>query len=540
MSDYSSQNAAEAIAAGLVGAGCRHAFGMPGGEVLVLLDALVRAGVEFTLARNENAAGFMAEGAWQATGAPGVLLTTIGPGLANAVNSIANAFQEQVPVIVLSGCIGPAQASQFTHQVIDQQALLAPITKATFQVAEGNAQVIVEKALAIAQADPPGPVHIDLPDSLATTPAPVLDTPAPLVHPAGGLASSAVDQALTRLKVAKKPMIVAGIGAVLHGAGPDILRLAEASGMPVVTTYKAKGIIPEDHPLALGGHGLSPLSDKTILPLLAASDCVLCLGYDPIEMRSDWIRPWAAESALEFVHAQAEHGMHGSALRQVADVRAAARALAEGLAEPLQGVWPEGEPLAARAALAKVFAPRETWGPHAIFGVLNTDLAENSVVTVDSGAHRILLSQMFHANRPGHLLQSAAFCTMGVALPLAIGFKRAAPQVPVVAVVGDGGLDMAPGDLATLRDMRLPLTIVVLVDDALTLIGRKQTAMQLAQNAVTFGRTDLPALARAYGGHGETVRDVDALRQALHGAEGRDGFTLVACEIDKDGYLGAF
>ncbi len=531
--------AAEAIAAGLARAGCRHAFGVPGGEVLELLDALERAGVGFTLAKHENAAGFMAEGAWQATGAPGVLLTTIGPGLANAVNAIANAYQEQVPLVVLSGCIAPGQASQFTHQVIDQQALLAPITKATFQVAPGNAAVIVEKALALAQADPPGPVHIDLPDCLAAAEAPALDTPAPIAERAILGPGDTLDKALNRILESHRPIIVAGIGAVLHGAGPEITRLSETHGIPVITTYKAKGVLPEHHPNALGGHGLSPLSDQVVLPLLRASDCVICLGYDPIEMRSDWIRPWAPEVAMEFVHAQTEHGMHGSSLRHVGDVAAAARALCDGIA-PKRGTWPGAEPAAARRALAHAFAPRGEWGPHAVFATLDEHLPEQAVLTVDSGAHRILMTQMFHARRPGHLLQSAAFCTMGVAVPLAIGVKRAAPDTPVVAVVGDGGLDMAPGDLATLRDMGLPMTVVVLVDSALTLIGRKQKAMQLGQAGVTFGATDFPALARAYGGHGETIRDRAEFKRALSAAARRGAFTLLACKIDSAGYDGAF
>ena len=534
-----SRTAAEAIAEGLAGAGCAHVFGMPGGEVLVLLDALDRAGLSFTLARHENAAGFMAEGAWQATGAPGVLLTTIGPGLANAVNSIANAFQEQVPLIVLSGCIAPDRASRFTHQVIDQQALLRPVTKASFRVAGGDAGAIVAKALSLALADPPGPVHIDLPDALAGTPAPPVPSPAPMTERAVLGPGPTLAAARERLDRAERPLILAGLGAVLHGAGPAIRRLSEARGIPVLTTYKAKGILPETHPNALGGHGLSPKSDRIVLPLLRRSDCILCLGYDPIEMRSDWIDPWAPDCALEFCHAQAEHGMHGSSLRWVGDVRSAAEALA---AEPgrTAGAWPGGEPQAARAALADAFAAPGDWGPHAVFATLGEALPDNAVLTVDSGAHRILMSQMFRANRPGHLLQSAAFCTMAVALPLAIGVRRAAPATPVAAVVGDAGLDMAPGDLATLRDMRLALTVVVLVDDAITLIGRKQRAMQLPATGVTFGRTDLPALARAYGGHGQTIRDAGTLARALAEAETRDTFTLLACEIDADAYRGAF
>jgi acetolactate synthase-1/2/3 large subunit len=532
--------AAEAIANGLAAAGCKHAFGMPGGEVLVLLDALQNAGIEFTLCKHENAAGFMAEGSWQATGAPGILLTTIGPGLANGVNSIANAFQEQVPLIVLSGCIAPAQAEGFTHQVIDQSALLAPITKARFQVAEGSAAQVVAKALAIARADPPGPVHIDLPDSLALSLAPAHAAPAPITERPVLNDGPALDFAIERLQNAKRPIILAGIGAVLHDAGTDILALSETHNIPVITTYKAKGIIPENHPNCLGGHGLSPLSDKTVLPLLAQSDCVLLLGYDPVEMRSDWTHPWKAENALEFCHAQAEHGMHGSSLRVVGDVALATKKLALGLKVSSTKTWSGGEPGLARAALSQAFAARGAWGPHAVFQTLDKHLGNGTIVTVDSGAHRILFSQMFHAAYPRQILQSAAFCTMGIAVPLAMGYKRAAPDTNVLAVVGDAGLDMTAGDLATLRDMGVPLTIVVLVDDALTLIGRKQSAMQLPATGVGFGSTDFVTLATAYGGHGTWITESAQLEEALNRAENRTRFTILACKIDKNDYAGAF
>ena len=147
---------------------------------------------------------------------------------------------------------------------------------------------------------------------------------------------------------------------------------------------------------------------------------------------------------------------------------------------------------------------------------------------------------MWRAALPGRLLQSTCFCTMGVSVPLAIGVARADPHRPVVAVVGDGGFDMFPGDLATLRDIGTPTVIVVLVDDSLALIEKKQTAMQLPTAGVTLAGTDIPAVARAYGGYGHTITDADALATALTEALSADRFTVLACEIDKAEYNGAF
>ena len=149
------QTAAEVIAVRLAAAGCRHAFGIPGGEVLALMDALDRAGLRISLVKHENSGGFMAEGTYHATGAPGVLFATIGPGIANAANVIANAWQDRVPMIVLTGCVPGVEAETYTHQVFDHVAFLKPVTKAAIKVAPGTAAIAIDKALKIATSGRP-------------------------------------------------------------------------------------------------------------------------------------------------------------------------------------------------------------------------------------------------------------------------------------------------------------------------------------------------------------------------------------------------
>ena len=143
-------------------AGCRHAFGIPGGEVLSVMRGLDEAGVKFTLVKHENAGGFMAEGVFHRSGAPGVLVATLGPGVANAVNVVANALQDRVPMLFITGCVDEDEAATYTHQVFDHAALMRPITKASLRMTAGAAEAIIDKALAIAMDDPPGPVHIDV------------------------------------------------------------------------------------------------------------------------------------------------------------------------------------------------------------------------------------------------------------------------------------------------------------------------------------------------------------------------------------------
>ena len=530
---------AEIVAAKLAAAGCRFAFGVPGGETLALMEALQGAGVAFRLVRHENAGGFMAEGVHHMDGAPGVLLATLGPGLMNAANVIENARQDQVPLIVLSAAVGPAEAETYTHQVLDQCAAMRPLTKASWRLVDGAVETVLDKALALALADPQGPVHIDVPVGLAGGDQPAGPSRRAPAAPSAPAPGPALEAARARLAAAERPILLAGLGAVAHGAGPLLREVMERFGAPLLTTYKGKGLVDEAHPLCLGGHGLSPRSDAIVLPLLARSDCVVTVGYDPIEMRAGWRDPWPAERCVALDHVASRHGMHGAGVSFVGDVRAGLDALTRGLA-PERPVWPGGEPAETRAALAAAFAPPAEWGPHAAFAAARRALPPEAVVTVDSGAHRILLSQMWRCPAPRTLLQSAAFCTMGCALPLAMGVRLAAPGRPVMAVTGDGGLEMVLGELATLRDMEAPLTLLAMADRSLALIALKQRQARRAPLGCALGATDWPALAQAMGGTGLWARDAAAVEAAVAESLERRGFTLIACDIDEAAYGGAF
>ncbi|MBE3640312.1 thiamine pyrophosphate-binding protein, partial [Mangrovicoccus algicola] len=161
---------ADILARQLHRAGIRRAFGMPGGEVLSLVAALERAGIEFILVRHENAGGFMAEAAHHLGGAPALLVATLGPGALNAINVVENARQDRVPMIVVTGAVDAEEAQAYTHQVLDQQAVFRTVTKGSFAMTPGAAGLIADKALALAMAPRRGPVHIDLPIRVADQP----------------------------------------------------------------------------------------------------------------------------------------------------------------------------------------------------------------------------------------------------------------------------------------------------------------------------------------------------------------------------------
>lgn len=523
-------------------AGCRHAFGIPGGEVLAIIAALDRAGISFTLAKHENAAGFMAEGAHHANGAPGVLVATLGPGVANAVNVIANAHQDRVPLIVLTGCVDPGDQLRFTHQVFDHRAVLSPITKASFTAVEGASDIIIDKALKIALEGRPGPVHIDVPINVAIcahddAPRPLAGATAPIA-PADG---PALSRARALLAAAHKPVLLAGLDVLYEPGAPQAVRdFAETFQIPVLTTYKAKGMLPEDHQLALGGHGLSPKSDSHVLPLLAGADLILLAGYDPIEMRAGWIEPWDRECAIEIAPVANTHYVHQAALNFQCGIGPGLAAIgAKGAGDNLLR-WPDGEVEAARSGLTGAFRPAAGWGPGAAIAALQKGAPDDVVVTADTGAHRILLSQMWRCTAPRTLLQSTGLCTMGCALPLALGYKLARPGAPVLAVSGDAGLEMVLGELATLRDLKLPLVIAVFVDRQLALIELKQRATGRDNLGVDFGGTDFAAVAEVMGGTGRIAADAAEVERETRAAFAREGFTLIAIPIGRRAYDGTF
>lgn len=530
---------ADILARRLHSAGIRHAFGMPGGEVLTFVDALGLAGIDFVLVRHENAGGFMAEGVHHATGVPGLLVATVGPGALNAVNVVENAREDRVPLIVVTGCIDAETAHRYTHQVADQRAVFTAVAKASFTMVPEAAEVIADRAIAAATTGQPGPVHIDLPIFVADAPATAMPglrrRPAMPVCPSPG---PWLDDVRRTIAGAERPMIMAGVDALNDGAARDVADAAKAIGAPVITTYKAKGILPEDHPLALGGAGLSPRADAILLPLVRAADVILLAGYDPIEMRSGWQDAFDPDrqTVIDISAAPNTHYMHQGSVNIVGSIGPTLSSLTDGAAPAPR--W-TGTTLAdAKSALAAAFAPEPDWGPGVVIATCRRVLPPGTRASVDSGAHRILLSQMWRCDYPRALVQSTGLCTMGCAVPLAMGAQIAEPDRTMVSFSGDAGFLMVAGELATAADLGLRTIFVVFVDRSLALIEMKQRSRQLPQAGVDLGHTDFAALARAMGGAGHTVRSSDALEKALRAAMAAETFTVIAAEIDKRAYDG--
>ena len=522
----------------------RFAFGVPGGEVLTLIDALRAADVRFVVARQESAGGFMAEGVQRTVGGVGLLVATIGPGVANTINIASHAQQARRPLIILTGCVEAADTDSYTHQVFDHQAVLRPLVKGSFRVAAATAAEVIDRAILLAVEGSPGPVHVEVPVDVAdqlVDSRPVVATSMPASRP------DAIARAREALRKAERPLVLAGLelsgGVEPPGRGADVLRgVVERFAIPVFTTYEAKGVLDEHHPAALGGVGLAPKADGLALPLVARADVVVLAGYDPVEMRHAWRNPFHPEATvIDCTRRAGQHGMHAASMILQGDPATTLEALFDGLER--DALW--GEAVETRAALRSAFPTDASWGPSGIFGVLEELLPAQTWLAVDTGAHRILLCQQWRFRHPGRLIQSNGTSTMACALPFAIGAKLAAPDEPVACIVGDGGFEMGLGELGTLRDLGLAIPIFVIDDRSLALIEKKQRSRELPNVGVDFGAdgrdfpgTDYAAIGRAFGGEGVRVESLDALRDATKAAMARDRFTLIHCPIDRRAYDG--
>jgi acetolactate synthase I/II/III large subunit len=529
---------AHIIAQALKEEGVRYAFGIPGGEVLELLDAFRRVGIRFVLTKQELGAGFMADACYQLTGSPGVLVATLGPGITNTATAVAQALLDRSAMIVVTGEIATSLKAVYTHQIIDQESLLRPIVKWSTAIAAQGAFGQVRKGIAIARAAMPGPVHFNLPTDVAGVeqrsarrfaPARVATLPAP----------QDMAQVTSWLKRAKRPLAFVGVGVQLDAAQTELRQFIERWRVPFIATYKAKGVVPEDHGLCIGATGLSPVVDRIHMAHVRAADLILTIGFDPVELRSDWMAPWDEKKRTVNIDLiPNNHHVFRSALEYAGGIGGALRALAAAAPAKALRRWSFAELERYRGSVRKAVAhkPAHGLGPYEVVSTLRNVLPRETIATIDTGSHRILINHVWQAYEPRRLLQSNGLGSMGYALPAAVAAKLMFPKRPVLAMMGEAGLDMVIGEMALLDEHRLPIIIVVFRDDTLSLIKLKQERMRLPETGVATGSPDYALLARAYGGNGVVVQSVSDLAKAARAALGSSRFTLIEARINPAEY----
>jgi len=525
-------SAASAIVAALRQAGTARLYGVPGGgSSLDLLAAAQAQGLPFVLARTETAAVIMAATEAELTGAPGAALVTRGPGVAAAVNGMAHAHLDHAPVLLLADTPSADERAFATHQVIDQAGMLAPLLRAAARLDRPSSAAgeVAASLLAAAMTHPRGPVLLELTGAAAKAPA---SAPVPTQTGVPGVADISAASAL--LARARRPVLVAGLEAATPEGEAACRGLAAALRAPVLVTYKAKGVVPDDDPLfagvATGGAAEAPILD--------AADLIVFAGLDPVEFIP---QPWRhAAPILDVAAAARPLPYRGPAASLIGPVAASLQALAE-TARPAE--WIDDEIGAARARWATALRDPRGNGPGITPDALVDAVAaacartgRDPRIAVDAGAHMFPVTSFWPARRAGDLLSSNGLSTMGFALPAAIAAALHDPARGAIAMTGDGGLAMVLGELATAVALRARLTVVVFNDAALSLIGIKTSGRVLPEGALVTPRIDFAAAIRAVGGVGFTAADADGLEAALDAALTSDGPTLVDVAVDPSGY----
>ncbi len=523
---------AEWIAQTLRRHGVQRIFGLPGGEVSDVMGACRRAGIDFVLARHENAAALMAAVTGEFTRQPGVVLATVGPGAANLVNAVAHAYLDRAPLLVLSAQVSTTLAPVLPHQFVDLEALFRPITKWSSTLSGQDTPSAIERALLLATSGRSGPVYLALPSDLARQEEPERQQSAPDVPSSPAPLDADVATALAILNGAQRPLAVVGIACNPRTVQPALLKWLDTVRMPVAVSPKAKGLVPEDHPLfAATCTGMA--GDRLFQALVADADLLVGIGFDPVEA----IRPFYTERPFLSI---AEYSIAEPAFTPVAELIGDVAASLKNLdARPVHG-WGANRLTAFRNSLASLLRPSTEEGgvlsPAELCQILRTAAPADAIVTVDTGAHKLLFGQAWACREPQTFFVSHGLSTMGFAVPAAVALKIHCPDRPVLAVTGDGGLAMVVSELETAARLRLPLLVTVLSDGSLQLIRMHQERRGYPAFGVQFGAIDFAGIAEGFGCRGVRAATRPEVEEAVSQALRADRPTLLEVPVDRADY----
>lgn len=492
---------ATAIAETMKAYGVRFVFGIPGNDVLELIRACEAQNIRFILAKSEPSAGFMADAVAQLTGDPAACIFALGPGVVNGATGVAGALMERTPVIILGGEMAANRRGLYTHQVFDHVALMTPIAKMSAELNPERAAQQTAKALDIALTEPRGPVFLNCPADATRAEASEEALYKPVPPHLSRAGDAALESARASLSKAKKPLALIGLGALRNGTPEVVSSFIEGWQTPFLTTFKAKGVVSERHPLSLGALGLSPIVDELTLGLVAQADHLTLIGFDPIELRDAWINAWGPDKpCITLDWSEQTERVFPPGMQIIGDLPVNLHALAQDASPDV--TWPGSALDAYREAASRIVAPREPKtgvSPAALFATVNDHLDGGIICTADVGAHRILACHALKCTTPNQLLQSNGLCSMGYAIPAAIAASLVQGDKRIVALLGDGSALMSLGELAVVAEHNLAVTVVVLNDDALTLIELKQSKMQMETGAVRFKSPNFVDVARGFG-----------------------------------------
>jgi acetolactate synthase-1/2/3 large subunit len=512
-------------------AGVRWVFGIPSGPVLPLIESLNQTPVQFVLTASETSAAFMAATVGYLTGVPGVCVSTLGPGATNLATGVGCAWLDRSPVLAITCNVATRWLERRIQMRIDHHTLFKSLTKATFSLADGRIAETLAKALNVAMCEPPGPVHLDLPEDVAETRADETFQPAVTANELPDLSNELVEKATAALKAARRPLLIIGLTFSRSKNAEPLLQFAEKQKIPFVTTLHGKGFLPESHRNWAGVIGRARRTD--VKAFIDEADLILSVGYDPIEMNYE---EWVAHRPVFHVSSEAAELSEEISFvwNKPCDLDRAIEALLQ--LSPAPNAWEIDEWRDHRRKLERSLRPEsDGFSTHHLLDILRNKLPPNGILAYDVGAHTHQIATQWRTDEPRTLLATNGWSSMGYGMPAAYAAKLVFPERAVVCVVGDGGFQMTAGELALARRLRLAVPIVVLNDGWLGLMKVKQERKNYRLSGVHLGDpVDSPP--HYFGVPCRPAKDPEAFSGALDWAFSLAGPSVIEAFIDVEPY----
>ncbi len=491
-------SAAQRLAKALRSANADTAFGVPGGGPnLDVVGAMQAEGIRFVLSHGETPACIMASAYGLITGRVSPVVVTRGPGAAVAVNGAAQATLDRQGLVLITDTVPAATSKRVAHQRLDQRAIFAPVSVAGLTFGDDTSDEDLAATIAEATTWPAGTVHIDY-DADSGGSASVRALRADGSPDTGEIASM--------ISNASRPVVLLGVGAL--GSASTVRTALQAFGAPVLSTYQATGIVDSEDEICAGLFTNGASEQK----LLEKADLIIAVGLDMVEPIP---APWRYNAPVVSLaptptadpYAPIGHEAVGDVGQLASDVLVGSHS------------WDRAAGIMHRESVrAKLHNQALELGPVDLVKAAASVAPSDITACVDAGAHFLAIMPFWSVSEPNRLLISNGLATMGYSVPAAIGAALARPGEPVLSFVGDGGLGMTLAELETVARLKLPITVIVFNDAALSLIGAKQVdANHGGSDAVDYNMTDFAVIAEAMGLQAAVASTTDEVKAALDG-----------------------
>jgi acetolactate synthase-1/2/3 large subunit len=513
--------------------GVEYIFGIPGEENLYIIDALINSPIRFVTVRHEQGASFMADVYGRLTGRPGVCLSTLGPGATNLITGFADANMDHAPIVAVSGQAGTTRMHKESHQVLDLVNLFKPVAKYSVAVLVPEiVPEIVRKAFKDAQAEKPGGSFISFPENIAAQEVspdirPLkVQGPLPPYPP-----KQKVQKAAEIIRDAEYPIILAGHGVIRGKACKSLTRFAEKLGIPVATTFMAKGAIPFSNPLCVGAIGLQ--AHDYVACGFDRADVVISVGFDMVEYNPHLWHPHGDKKIIHINQIYAE--VDANYILEVGVIGDIAQSL-DGIAE-LCECRDSFNPGSLRDLIVNElnhFNGKDDFPvkPQRILLDTRKVMAEDDILISDVGAHKMWIARMYPCEKPNTCIISNGFAAMGIAVPGAIAAKLVNPERRVLAITGDAGFMMNSQEIETAMRCNLPIVIMIWNDNGYGLIKWHQERRFGRSAFVDFTNPDFVKYAESFGAKGYRVNKTADLIPVLEQAFNDNTVVVVDVPVD--------